>query len=207
MRDILTRFIRDERGVAAEFALVLPLLVLFMIGTMEVGLYAWHINRAEKATQIGARWAVVTNPLADEIASASFVNANVGGNVVLQGDRIPAAAFGPIICNSSGCTGSGCSTPPITSCTFNSAAFNSLADRMRDFLPAIQDSNVVVEYAGSGLGFAGDPNGPDIAPIITVRLQNMEFTPITLVLFDGRVGLPDFAYSLTAEDASGTTSN
>jgi hypothetical protein len=78
---------------------------------------------------------------------------------------------------------------------------------MRDFLPAIQDSNVVVEYAGSGLGFAGDPNGPDIAPLITVRLQSMEFTPITLVLFDGRVGLPDFAYSLTAEDASGTTSN
>ena len=204
MRDLSIRFLRDERGVAAEFALVLPLLVLFMVGTMEVGLYAWTINRGEKATQIGARWAAVTNPLANEIASASYVNANVGGTVVLQGDRVPAAALGLVTCTSTGCT---CTTSPCPGTTFNSAAFSSLANRMRDILPSITDSNVVVEYAGSGLGFAGDPNGPDIAPIITVRLQNMQFTPITLVLFGGRVGLPDFAYSLTAEDASGTTSN
>ncbi|HAU22550.1 MAG TPA: pilus assembly protein TadE, partial [Erythrobacter sp.] len=194
MRDLSIRFLRDERGVAAEFALVLPLLVLFMVGTMEVGLYAWTINRGEKATQIGARWAAVTNPLANEIASASYVNANVGGTVVLQGDRVPAAALGLVTCTSAGCT---CTTSPCPGTTFNSAAFSSLANRMRDILPSIMDSNVVVEYAGSGLGFAGDPNGPDIAPIITVRLQNMQFTPITLVLFGGRVGLPDFAYSLT----------
>ena len=204
IRTIFTRFLRDERGVAAEFALVVPLLVLFLIGTMEVGLYAWHINRAEKATQIGARWAVVTDPLADEIASASYVNAVVGGTTITQGDRIPVAAFGAMTCDSTSCS---CTVGPCPGTTFNTAAFNSLASRMRDILPSIQDSNIEVEYAGSGLGFAGDPNGPDVAPIVTVRLVNMQFTPITLVLFGGQVDLPDFAYSLTSEDADGTTSN
>ena len=204
MRDPFTRFLRDERGVAAEFALVVPLLVLFVIGTMEVGLYAWHINRAEKATQIGARWAVVTDPLADEIASTSYVNTTVAGTTITQGDRIPAAAFGTMTCNNTSCS---CTVAPCPGTTFNSTAFGSLSSRMRDILPSIQDSNIEVEYAGSGLGFAGDPNGPDVAPIVTVRLVNMQFTPITLVLFGGQVSLPNFAYSLTAEDASGTTSN
>src|SRR3546814_2590501 len=72
------------------------------------------------------------------------------------------------------------------------AAYAALRDTMRRVLPAIQDSNVVVEYRASGLGFAGDPNGPDVAPIITVRLQNMTFTPVTLELFGASVNLPDF---------------
>jgi hypothetical protein len=78
---------------------------------------------------------------------------------------------------------------------------------MRSVYPGVQDANIIVEYRGSGLGFAGDPNGPDIAPLITVRLQNMQYTPVTLSPLGTTVNLPDFAYSLTSEDASGTASN
>lgn len=204
MRAIIHRLWHDKRGVAAEFALVLPLLLIFLIGTMEVGLYAWTINRAEKATQIGARWAAVTDPLANEIASASYVNTNIGGTLITQGDRIPQAAFGQLTCTNTSCT---CTVSPCPGTTFNGAAFNALAGRMRDIFPAINDANIQVEYSGSGLGFAGDPNGPDIAPIVTVRLVNMQFTPITPILFGTQLDLPDFAYSMTAEDAAGTTSN
>ncbi|KUO56617.1 MAG: hypothetical protein APF82_08895 [Sphingomonadales bacterium BRH_c42] len=200
MRSNLSQFLRDERGAAAEFVLVLPLLLIFVLGTIDVGLYAWRLNQAEKATQMGARWAVVTAPLADEIASTSYVNANVGGTLITQGDRVPAGALGVLSCTSSGCT---CTANPCPGTTFNSPAFNALAGTMRRVLPAIEDDDIVVEYRGSGLGFAGDPNSPDIAPIITVRLVDMTFTPITLVLFGASVGLPDFAYSLTAEDAEG----
>ena len=42
-------FLRDTRGAsAAEFALVLPIMVIFLLGIMDVGFYAWTINRAEK---------------------------------------------------------------------------------------------------------------------------------------------------------------
>src|SRR3546814_9744187 len=152
---------------------------------------------------MGARWAVVTDPLANEIATANFVNVNVGGNVVTQGDRIPVMDFA-VTCTDSACSCAGADCGTLGTLTYNTGAFDKLRDTMRRVFPAIQDSNVLVEYRGSGLGFAGDPNGPDVAPIITVRLVNMTFTPVTLVLFGASVNLPDFAYSLTAEDAAGT---
>jgi len=195
-RTLILDLLRDEKGSAAEFALVVPLLMLLMFGTIDVGIYAWRINQAEKATQIGARWAAVTPPLATEIASTSYVNQTVGGVLVEQGDRIPVSALGLITCTSSGCSCTG--TCPGS--TFDSTAFASLSARMQQIYPPITDANIQVEYRGSGLGYAGDPNGPDIAPLITVRLTNMSYTPVSLSPFGGTVGLPDFAYSLTAED-------
>ncbi|WP_427969711.1 TadE/TadG family type IV pilus assembly protein [Altererythrobacter sp.] len=194
----ITRMFKDESGLAAEFALVLPLLLLLVLGTFDVGIYAWRLNQAEKATQIGARWVAVTDPLATEIATTSYVNTSVGGVLIEQGDRIPVGALGKITCTSSGCT---CTTSPCPGTTYDSAAFGRLSARMKQILPSIQDSNIVVEYSGSGLGYAGDPNGPDIAPLITVRLQNMTYNSVVLSPI-GSVGLPDFAYSLTAEDLS-----
>lgn len=200
----LREFLDDERGLAAEFALVLPLLLLFILGTIDVGIYAWRINQAEKATQIGARWAAVTDPIASEIATASYVNVNVDGTLITQGDRIPSTALGLLTCTNTACT---CTTGPCPGTTFNATAFAGLSNRMQQIYPAITPANIRVEYTGSGLGYAGDPNGPEISPLITVRLVNMNYTPFTLSPIGGTVGLPDFAYTITAEDANGTSSN
>ncbi|XUU59835.1 TadE/TadG family type IV pilus assembly protein [Erythrobacter sp. HA6-11] len=204
MRRFLLSLLRDERAIAAEFALVLPVLLIFVIGAIDVGYYAWNLNQAEKATQVGARYAAVTNPLAQEIATTSYVNTTVGGTAIGQGDRIPAAALGTITCVSTGCT---CTTGPCPGTTLDTTAFGLLADRMQNVWPRIADDDIEVTYSGSGLGYAGNPNGADISPIITVRLLDMEYTPLTFTPFDGNVGLPDFSYSLTAEDISGTASN
>jgi hypothetical protein len=65
---------------------------------------------------------------------------------------------------------------------------------------------VLISYGPSGLGYAGDPNGPDIAPLITVQLTGLQFKP--LMLFNAvAINMPDFSYSLTMEDGAGTTSN
>lgn len=207
MRGPLLRLWRDERGMAAEFALVLPLLLLLMLGTIEAGIYAWRINQGEKATQWGARFAAVTDPVAAEIATDNYINQTIGGTQIGQGDRIPLANF-TIVCTSAGttcsCTGSDCLRGSYTK---DAAAFTRLTARMQQVYPQLAEANVQVEYAGSGLGFAGDPNGPDVAPLITVRLTGLSYTPLTFDIFGGTVGLPDFAYSITAEDASGTVSN
>ena len=194
-------------GTAAEFALVLPLLILLIFGIIDGGRYLWEVNQAKKATQMGVRFAVVTDPVEAGFMSQSFVGktVTVGGAVrtLTQGDVIPREALGTILCDEDGCTPG---SPALDTPSFDRDAFTAIVDRMQLFDPRIDDANVEVEYSGSGLGFAGDPNGPDLAPLVTVSLTGMTFTPIfSLQLFD--VPIPRASSSLSAEDFAGTTSN
>lgn len=191
--DPLTRFLRHDRGAtAAEFALVLPLMLLFLIGIMDVGFYAWQINRGEKAVQIGARWAVATDLVPATLKTYSF--ATDGG--IEQGTIVPQSSFPKVTCDANGCSQWG----------YDSASFSAIVTRMQDIKSEIQPADVRIEYEWSGLGYAGDPNGPDVAPIVTVKLVNMQYQPLSSLIF-GAVNLPDFAYSLTAEDGVGSFSN
>lgn len=193
---------RDARGAsAAEFALILPIFLLFFFGLIDAGRFLYEVNRGEKATQIGARMAVVTDPIAQNLMAANYVGTSVGGTTLSQGDRIPAEAFGSLVCDQASCTG----TAPHPGTTRNATAFQNLLTRMQQIMPAIEADNLVVEYRGSGLGYAGNPNGMDISPLVTVRLTGMNFSPI--LLFGGNINLPDFSYTLTMEDGDGTESN
>lgn len=202
----LCLFRRDEAGAsAAEFALVLPLVLLFLFGIIDVGMYAWSFNKGEKATQMGVRMAVVTDPVAQGLTTQTYLGNDYGGGPLTQGDVIPAAALGLVTCTSGGCA---CTTAPcLDDMTMDSTAFNLIVSRMQDFDPGIQAANVVVEYRGSGLGYAGDPQGMQISPLTTIRLQNLLYQPLTLFVFGGSVPLPSFSYTLTMEDGSGTFSN
>lgn len=210
-------FAKDCRGAsAAEFIIVLPVLTLLIFGMIDVGMFAWKINTLEKATQAGARYAIVTNPVAANLANANYVGLSYGGTTINQGDAIPAGAYDKITCTSTACTCATSTFPPCSSggAGFTAASFTSIVDRMKVYDNAIQPGNVVVEYTGSGLGFAGDPSGMDPAPMVTVRLKDsasngaIRFSPLTGFLFSATgVSLPSFAYSLTMEDGSGTRSN
>lgn len=201
----LRQFVRDTSGgPAAEFALVLPLILLFLLGIVDVGRFAWEINQAEKATQIGARWAAVTNLVPSGLAGYSF--ATSGG--IPAGTTVPVTAFPGISCSSNGSTATcTCSASCSFPTTADNAAFTALVGRMQDIKPTIGAANVVVDYRWSGLGFSGDPNGADVAPIISVRLRNLQFTPLAGVIFNSAINLPDFSYSLTMEDGNGVRSN
>ena len=203
----LRRLYRDASGAsAAEFALVLPLLILLIFGTIDVGRYAWSLSQAEKATQTGARWAVATDMVASGLYSYSF--ATSGG--IPQGTTVNATNFPGVVCQSSGGTAS-CTCAAGGSCSFpltaNNTAFNSLVTRMAQIYPGLTADNIVVTYSWSGLGFAGDPNGPDVAPLTTVSLRNVNFAPFSSFIFGGQIALPSFAYTLPMEDGSGTSSN
>jgi Flp pilus assembly protein TadG len=198
--------LRNDGGAgAAEFALVLPLLILLIFGIIDVGRWLWTYNQAEKATQMGARFAVVADATAGDNATTTGIYAsylNVGG--LTQGDPIPPGAFGKVTCTSSGCT---CTTTPCPGLgTANGAAFTNVVDRMRAFLPQIAPGNVTIEYSSSGLGYAGDPNGADLAPLVTVRLSGLQFQPIVALALV-TMNMPDFHSSLTFEDGVGAQSN
>ena len=205
----LRHLIGDQRGAAAaEYALVLPLLLLVLFGTIDVGRYAWSLNQAQKATQTGARQAVVTDMIADDLIDYSF---SVKAPFLPQGTPVLQANFPNVECKSTGgtvtCVCAGSCSFSTTVGTRGNAAFTSLVNRMAQIYPGLTANNVVVTYAWSGLGFAGDPNGPDVAPLTTVSLRNLNFAPFSSLIFGGQIGLPAFAYSLPMEDGSGTSSN
>lgn len=211
MRGVAQRLCRDTGGgPAAEFALVLPVMLLFLLGIIDVGRLMWTWNRAEKATQMGVRYAVATDVVPTALTNYSFA---ISGGLT-QGDPIPESDFGGIQCTSSGTTAScSCNTSacgPSTLIDDQNAAntrFANIVVRMRNFMPELAASNVRVDYAWSGLGYAGDPNGSDVSPLVTVRITGMSFQPLLFSLFGGAITLPDFRAALTLEDGSGTASN
>lgn len=204
----LAKLFGDRHGsTAAEFGMVAPLLIAFLIGTIDMGRFLWECNRAEKATQMGARFAVATNMIPTGLSNYSFA---VSGNLV-QGDPIPSTAFGGATCSSTGgtvsCTcATGQTCPTLT--PVDTAAFTNIVNRMQLFDPSIAAGNVTVGYEYSGLGFAGDPNGSDVAPLVTVKLRNLTFTPMLFRFFGASsVALPDFSAALTLEDGIGNVSD
>lgn len=204
---MIRKLIHDRSGAsAAEFAIVLPLLLIFLLGIIDAGRWLWTFNRAEKAAQMGARFAVVGDPVTSAVDSSYL-----GVDGLTQGDAIPASEFGKITCTATGTTGAltascTCSTAPCPSGTASNTAFENIFDRMHLFLPEIEPSNVTIEYSSSGLGYAGNPNGADLSPLVTVSLSGLQFTPMTSFLLMS-IALPTATTSLTAEDLSGSQSN
>jgi len=207
----IRRLLRDRSGAsAAEFGMVLPLLIVLLLGIIDAGRFIWEYNRAEKATQAGARVAVVTQIIPQGVADFKYVGQTVGGVAYLQGDPLAASALGEITCQrtsgSLGCTCDSANGYCPSLGTTNTAGFNAIVGRMQAMYPRVTADRVVVEYRGSGVGYAGDPGGMDISPLVTVKLRNMPFNPLFLfglVSFN----LPEFDTSLTAEDSSGSYSN
>lgn len=194
---MIRRLIRDEAaGPAAEFALVLPLLLVFMLAIIDVGRWMWVYNKAQKATQMGARFAVVTNPVSSAI-KADYVGSC--SPPLTQGDVIPASCFSTVTCTRASCS----------SGTVDTQAFDRILTRMRIFLPQLQNTNVRISYSASGLGYAGNPNGPDVSPIVTVEIgapSALNFRFISAFYALSRP-MPKFMTSLTAEDGVGVASN
>lgn len=202
---MIARLIRSTAGsTAAEFGLVLPLLIAFMLGTVDVGRFLWTCNRAEKATQMGVRYAVATDMIPSGLATYSF--ATSGG--IPQGNTVPQSSFGGATCQSSAGTVS-CSCNTGATCpslgTANATEFNNIVSRMQRFYPSLTADNVTVNYDYSGLGFAGDPNGSDVAPLVTIKLTGLTYAPMLFKFFgSSSVSLPSFSAALTLEDGSGS---
>ncbi|GAA4017396.1 hypothetical protein GCM10022280_15780 [Sphingomonas swuensis] len=203
------RLARAERAaIAAEFALVLPVLLFFLFGVVDVGRFMWDLNQAEKATQIGARMAAVTDPVSSGLIAANFASTDLK-----PGELIPADAMAPVTC-----TQEECSCPEDTGgppCPLaedgggvDSAAFNKLVSRMQEIKPDLTADNIRVTYSGSGFGFAGsaDTEVMEVSPLITVSLEGVTFSPTTALLL-ANFRLPVTSTTVVAEDVSGGFSN
>ncbi len=220
----LRTFLADpSAATAAEFALVLPVALLFLLGIIDVGRYFWSINRLEKAVQVGTRYAVATDIVAADLNAIDYTDFDCNGTVLTPGDTICKDALGTITCTgNAGAVTCACADSALgpDSCPsdlsdVNSAAFTNIVARMRVIAPQIGSNDVRISYSGSGIGFAGDPRADDngttnnnndtplaeVSPIVTVQVLNQRLRAISLLGLGLR--LPSFQYSQTLEDGEG----
>ena len=201
--------IRDQRGISSiEFALVATVFFTMIFGLIDFSRAMWEWNAAAKATQFGARHAVVSDIVS--VDYKDFSGLSVSG--VTAGNKVPLKDAGgndiiaPIFCSDSDpgaglAIGCGTSLGGLSAAKADAVAFLAIVVEMQKMYGRIEAHNVVVEYRHIGMGFAGNPIGPDIDPLVTVKLRDMEFdfvTPGFTGIFT--LNLPDFAASLTGED-------
>lgn len=200
---------RDQTGaVFAEFAILLPVVVIIVCGSIDFLDAFYQLNAAAKAVEVGARLAAVSNPVAEGLN-------NLANEAVLNGASpgAPIPSF-TATCNDTTCSCSGTCTG-MTKNPFDPAAMNRIvygqADSgcgnasphhvtgMCDLLSSITPANVVIVYSQTGLGYAGRPGGP--VPTITVSLRNMQFQFFFLsALLRIHIAMPAMTTTVTAED-------
>lgn len=199
---------RDQEGaVFAEFAIMLPMIVFVVFGSIDF-LYAFYQwNAAAKAVAIGARIAAVSDSVApglNQLSSQALLNGAMPGT--------PMPAF-TVTCRNRSCTCVGVCTGLLEN-TFNTAAIDRIVfgrgrsactqagsydtPGMCDVLASIRPENVVVVYKQSGLGYAGRPGGP--VPTIQVSLENMRFQLFFLSSLGVHIAMPAVTATMTAED-------
>ncbi|SCW85050.1 TadE-like protein [Sphingobium faniae] len=209
MKRRITTLCRDRMGATAvEFAMVLPLLLLLLLGIIDAGRWMWTLNRAEKATQFGVRYAVVTDMVPNGLTNYSFA---AQGNVP-QGQVVDQSNFGGASCTFNGtvatctCKTAKCGPANLINNQANAnAAFGLIVKCMHRILGELPGSAVQVDYINSGLGFSGDPNGPDISPLVRVSIvkDGIPFTPIAL-FNQLTFPMPQVSAELTMEDGQGS---
>jgi Flp pilus assembly protein TadG len=191
---MFARLAKNEQGATiVEFSLIFVLLMLMTWGVVEFGYLWWQWNSAEKATQMGVRKAVVTSPVATELATA-----DCGSGTTLSPGTLCSSggtAFTTAVCTGSAGGGGSCTG----GYTFSTDAYNRILAVMQAVFPFVQPQNVTVQYAYVALGFAGRP-GP--VPAVTVELTGMNFSfyALNALLGLGPIAMPDFRATLTGED-------
>jgi Flp pilus assembly pilin Flp len=203
---------RDQTGaVFAEFALLLPLVVTVVCGSIDF-LYAFYQwNAAAKAVEVGARIAAVSDPVAAGLNNLS--------NLAVVNGAAPGAPVPSFVVTCSGSGGGSCvcigTCSGLAGNVYDAVAMNRIvfgrgsaacgdatsyyATGMCDVLPSITADNVVIMYSQTGLGYAGRPGGP--VPTITVSLRDMRFQFFFLTSLLGvNIAMPPMTTTITAED-------
>lgn len=209
------RLLHDVRGsVLVESTIVIPMFLLLVLGTIDVTymFYDWAV--ANKATYVGARLAVVSNPVPSTITS----NTNYTSTQLVSSGKscfdISGTATGN--CYSTGvvaCTSTQC-TP--STYGFSSANFTTILTAMQGIycpgqLPAncrLKAANVNISYQTNGLGYVAQPGG--LPMNITVSLSGLThrffFVAGLYSFFGGSISgtppIPAFATTMQSEDMS-----
>jgi Flp pilus assembly protein TadG len=220
----IARLISDQNGgVLVEATVMILVTLIVVLGSVDFLFAFYQWNMANKAVQLGARIAAVSDPVASDLPAFDWTTLPA---TVLPGDPLAAGSgLYSLTCNgaTSACvcdTGYTCAG---TGTTYSADAMKTIAFG-RNFLvtgnascdpttnlylrgmchmfPRIGVANVAITYKDTGLGFAYRSDGP--IPTIIVKLQNL---PFQFFFLSGLIGftniqIPAETTSITGEDLS-----
>jgi Flp pilus assembly protein TadG len=232
MRNALSMnsFSGDSSGSSLlEFTLVFPVVLLAALGTLDVAFMLFDWAAANRATFVGARRAVVVDPVATEVTQLSYTTA---GTELGQPCFDPATGVANTTTNcptvTTVCTPAATGGSCTNGYTWNETAFTNpnapetekgIFDRMteKDAFPRLQRQNVQISYQTTGLGFVGRPNGLPMNVTVSIRCITHQFYFLGGLMnwaFAVPVGcpagtpagwsIPSFATTLPSEDMCGS---
>jgi Flp pilus assembly protein TadG len=209
------RLLRDTRGsILVETTVVLPLFLVLVLGSVDAAylFFDWHL--ASKAAYIGARAAIVLDPVAQGITTISYSSDQQDqlGRSCLGADGQPqVTAQGNNFCVSgvsSTCTVSGGTVGCSNGYSGYASSFTNddgtgIYDQMKVFYSALQPRNVTITYSTNGAGFVGGQLFNVDVRITGMQHQFLFISGLIRVFgssIGGTVGMPAFASTLVSED-------
>jgi Flp pilus assembly protein TadG len=196
---------RDRNGgVLVEATVLIPIIFVFVLGSVDFLFAFFQWNMANKAVQLGARHAAVSDPVSSDLSSMTGLI-----NGVLPGQPMPAFTRTCSTSDPSGaigtCTGGRYSSAAMQRIVFGeggATACSNANTAMCKFYSPITAANVTIAYAQTGLGYAGRPGGP--VPTITISLQNLPFRFFFLSGLMGfsNMNIPAMTTTITGEGLS-----
>lgn len=196
---LISRFRRDERGISLlEGLIAFPIVLLTFTALVEFGLAVSQWNQTVKALQLGARLAVVSDPLpldADWAAlTADWSSANTG--------RATPSTPVTVAC---GAGANACKSAEMDRLVFGGDGrcdpdYGSSMAGVCDFNWRMGRENLRVSYHRSGLGYVGRPDGPVVT--VTVEAVDLTFDLFFLGVLLGinTLEIPAMPVSMTSED-------
>ncbi len=151
----------NTRGAALiEAALILPVLLVIVLAMADLAFFLWQLNSAQKAVQLGARRAIVSEPVAIGPGLTARESIFYWKGLPL-GERCAPPHNGQSICPvfSVSCRmNNGCLCMN-GSCDFALAELRlaAIVDVMRSALPQLKLEQVEISYATNYLGYVGRP--------------------------------------------------
>jgi hypothetical protein len=221
----IRQFITDQcAGVTLEFVVLMPAFLLLTFFVLEIGIAMLWVGTAEKAVQLGARFAVVSHYAASRDYDGAPVTETTryalagGGHVYGQNcNEAACLPFETMTCT--GGTGEDCRAGACFGDTDGRTCFQVIADRIRNpdyprrayrgLMSSIPNESITIAYSYIDLGYAGGP----LVPRVTVTVAGVPYpTVVTTVvsnLFSFVLGasapralttLPPIEVTLTGED-------
>jgi Flp pilus assembly protein TadG len=196
-----------------EFTLVFPVLLVVLLGTVDVGFMLFEWMLANKAANVGAHRAIVSDPVAQDINNPAY-DPTLAGKPCQNQNTGAATGFCPVVPSSLCTTNQNTGVLSCTNYTKNDTAFTTIFTPMQNIFPRLQPQNVTISYQrNNNLGFSGRPGGLPMEVTVSITGMAHQFFFVgPLVSFLGGFitstpGIPPFATTLTSEDmCSDTTS-